>query len=165
MAKLGRPFVYQSEDDRPVTVSLRVPRDVYTRLQRYAVMHRLSITTLVLDGLALRLKNDDPRATADTLSYYDNTVLQELAQPAHLLDDRLPYDEDVQVAAPQVEVLQEAPHCPAFDSAKFFLGTLCRRRHEWGTTGQSLRRRNAARQCAECVRINIRNSRRRRTNR
>ena len=29
--------------------------------------------------------------------------------------------------------------CPRFDEAKYVLGTLCRRQHEWGATGQSLR--------------------------
>jgi hypothetical protein len=35
MAKKGRPFVYQSEDEKPVTVSLRLPRDVYDWVARY----------------------------------------------------------------------------------------------------------------------------------
>jgi hypothetical protein len=33
MAKLGRPFTYQSEDEKPVTVSLRIPRDLHEPLR------------------------------------------------------------------------------------------------------------------------------------
>jgi len=33
--KAGRPFVYESEDERPVTVSLRVPHDLYGQAQRH----------------------------------------------------------------------------------------------------------------------------------
>ena len=39
MAKKGRPFVYQSDTEKPVTVSLRLPRDLYARVERYVKMH------------------------------------------------------------------------------------------------------------------------------
>ena len=42
MAKLGRPFAYQEGDQRPVTISLRVPADVYDRLKQYSSMHGAS---------------------------------------------------------------------------------------------------------------------------
>jgi hypothetical protein len=96
MAKLGRPFTYQSEEERPVTVSLRVPRDLYDQMSRYASRHRQSVTELLLDGLKWRLEQDDPRTQAlSDLSYYDNTVIQELTKPAHLLDECIPFDEDI----------------------------------------------------------------------
>jgi hypothetical protein len=96
MAKLGRPFTYQSEEERPVTVSLRIPRDLHDRMSRYAARHRQNITELLLDGLRWRLEQDDPREqfTRDLLYYY-NTVLQELVKPAHLLDALIPFDEDM----------------------------------------------------------------------
>src|SRR6266516_5385023 len=87
MAKRGRPFTYQSEDEKPVTVSLRIPRDLYDRMSRYAARHWQSVTELLLDGLTWRLEQDDPRRESiGEMSYYDNTVLQELIKPAHLLD-------------------------------------------------------------------------------
>src|SRR5437773_3612773 len=96
MAKLGRPFTYQSEDERPVTVSLRIPRDLHERMSHYASRHRQSITELLLDGLKWRLEQEDPREQfARDLSYYDNTALQELTKPAHLLDALIPFDEDI----------------------------------------------------------------------
>ena len=61
MVKRGRPFMYQSEDERPVTVSLRIPRDLHERMSLYAARHRQSVTELLLDGLTWRLEQEDPR--------------------------------------------------------------------------------------------------------
>src|SRR5256885_14687615 len=95
MVKRGRPFTYQTEDERPVTVSLRIPRDLYERMSRYAARHRQSVTELLLDGLTWRLEQDDPhRESMGDMSYYDNTVIQELTKPTYLLDALIPFDED-----------------------------------------------------------------------
>jgi hypothetical protein len=83
MPKLGRPFVYQEGEKRPVTISLRVPADVYDRLKRYASEHRQSITELLLDGLQWRLEQGaDPREhSLNDIQYYDNnTVIQQLQE-------------------------------------------------------------------------------------
>jgi hypothetical protein len=79
MAKLGRPFVYQSDAEKPMTVSLRLPRDLYEQAQRYVRMrHPMTLTELLLDGLRLRLETPtDPR---DILLSDDNTVMQELQE-------------------------------------------------------------------------------------
>jgi hypothetical protein len=96
MVKRGRPFTYQSEDERPVTVSLRIPRDLHERMSRYAARHRQSVTELLLDGLKWRLEQDDPRReSVGDMLYYDNTVLQEMIKPAHLVDALIPFDEDL----------------------------------------------------------------------
>jgi hypothetical protein len=96
MAKRGRPFTYQSEDEKPVTVSLRIPRDLYDHMSRYAARHRQSATELLLDGLTWRLEQDDPHGESmGDMSYYDNTVLQELVKPVHLIDGLIPFDEDL----------------------------------------------------------------------
>jgi hypothetical protein len=75
--KLGRPFVYRSEDEKPVTVSLRIPRDLYEQAQRYVRMHLpITFTELLIDGLRLRLETPaDPR---DVILSNDNTVMQQL---------------------------------------------------------------------------------------
>src|SRR5712691_11183266 len=113
MAKLGRPFTYQSEDERPVTVSLRIPRDLHERMSRYAGRHRQSVTELLLDGLTWRLEQDDHREqlTRDLL-YYDNTVIQELTKPTHLLDALIPFDEDIAASPATKEV-------PALDISNY----------------------------------------------
>ena len=130
MAKRGRPFTYQSEDEKPVTVSLRIPRDLYDRMSRYAARHRQSVTELLLDGLTWRLEQDDPRRESiGNMSYYDNAVLQELVKPTHLLDALIPFDEDIAAftttigtPAPDISnynntVIQETAHpLPELDS-------------------------------------------------
>ena len=79
MAKLGRPSVYQSDAEKPVTVSLRLPRDVYEQARRYVGRRPpLTLTDLLLDGLRLRLQTPaDPR---DIILSDDNTVMQELQE-------------------------------------------------------------------------------------
>jgi Recombinase len=78
---LGRPPKY-SEDEHPVTVSLRIPRELAGQMKRYASLHRQSVTELLLDGLRWRLGEDDPRGLGIDLpheggqndnGYYGNT--------------------------------------------------------------------------------------------
>jgi hypothetical protein len=79
MAKKGRPFVYQSEDEKPVTVSLRLPRDLYDRVARYVQMHPgMTLTEFFLDGAQLRL--DTPADPRDILLSDDTTVIQEVQE-------------------------------------------------------------------------------------
>ena len=77
MAKKGRPFVYQSEEEKPVTVSVRLPRDLYKQVERYVKMHPgMTLTEFFLDGVRLRLETPaDPR---DIILSDDNTVIQEV---------------------------------------------------------------------------------------
>lgn len=42
-----------------------------------------------------------------------------------------------------------------FDATRFRLGTLCKRGHDWNSTGQSLRRNKHKGACLECERISI----------
>lgn len=55
------------------------------------------------------------------------------------------------VGPPETYTQSTAPSeiCPPFDPANNVLGKLCPRRHEWGTTGQSLLRRSNFR-CRTC---------------
>ena len=79
MAKKGRPFVYQSDTEKPVTVSLRLPRDLYDRVERYVKMHPgMTLTEFFLDGARLRL--DTPADPRDIILSDDNTVIQELQE-------------------------------------------------------------------------------------
>ncbi len=79
MAKKGRPFVYQSEAEKPVTVSLRIPRDVYKQVERYVKMHPgMTLTEFLLDGIRLRL--DTPADPRDFILSDDNTVIQKVQE-------------------------------------------------------------------------------------
>jgi hypothetical protein len=79
MAKKGRPFVYQSEEEKPVTVSVRLPRDLYKQVERYMKMHPgMTLTEFFLDGARLRLETPaDPR---DIILSDNNTVIQEVQE-------------------------------------------------------------------------------------
>ena len=79
MAKKGRPFVYQAEDEKPVTVSLRLPRDLYDQVARYVQRHPgMTLTEFFLDGARLRL--DTPADPRDVILSDDNTVIQEVQE-------------------------------------------------------------------------------------
>jgi len=79
MAKKGRPFVYQSEEEKPVTVSVRLPRALYKQVERYMKMHPgMTLTEFFLDGARLRLETPaDPR---DIILSDNNTVIQEVQE-------------------------------------------------------------------------------------
>jgi hypothetical protein len=173
---VGRPTTYTTDEERPVTRSLRIPRDLDDQLTRYAARHRQGITELLLDGLRLRLEQDDPRyAALSSEQYYDNTVFQELAIPVHLLDDRIPFDEDgrsapagptpdisydnntviQQLGVSDVEVPgrtdSSAPRpAPDYDHTKYILSEkLCSGGHDYQGTGRTLLSIQG-RKCTQC---------------
>jgi hypothetical protein len=75
----GRPLTYQSEDERPVSISVRVPKALYDQAQHYASMWRMTLTELLLGGLRLRLETPaDPRELL--ASDNGNTVMQQLQE-------------------------------------------------------------------------------------
>jgi Helix-turn-helix domain of resolvase len=79
VAKKGRPFVYQSDTEKPVTVSVRLPRDLHDQIQRYVKRHPgMTLTEFFLDGARLRL--DTPADPRDILLSDDNTVIQEVQE-------------------------------------------------------------------------------------
>ena len=81
----------------------------------YAARHRQSVTELLLDGLKWRLEQDDPRTQPmSDLLYYDNTVLQELVKPTHLLDALIPFDEDM--AAFPATAAESAPYISNYNN-------------------------------------------------
>ena len=76
---LGRRPVYQDESERPVTVSLRIPRDLEAQMKRYASLHRQSVTELLLDGLKWRIGDGEyysnTETSADVLRETDHTAV------------------------------------------------------------------------------------------
>jgi hypothetical protein len=66
------------------TISLKMPQDLLDRVQRYAQVHRQSVSTLIREGLAWRITEGDPRGvgepspesiTCDENMYYRNTEM------------------------------------------------------------------------------------------
>ena len=117
MAKKGRPFVYQSDTEKPVTVSVRLPRDVYDQVERYVKMRPgMTLTEFFLDGARLRL--DTPADPRDIILSDDNTVIRELqemvdaaVQKALAREKTAPPALDAAPRAPA----PEAPGPPAYD--------------------------------------------------
>jgi hypothetical protein len=75
---MARPPKYESEAEKPVNVSLRLPRDLYDQAQHHARMRRATLTELIVEGLRLRLETPlDPR---DIIASQDITAMHELKQ-------------------------------------------------------------------------------------
>lgn len=75
---MARPPKYASEEDKPVSVTLRLPRDLYDQAQHHAKRRQTTLTELVREGLQMRLETPtDPR---DILATQDITVMRELRQ-------------------------------------------------------------------------------------
>ena len=173
----GRPPAYQSDEEKPVSVSLRIPRPLYDQVQHQASQRRITLTTAILDGLALWLQHPaDPR---ESLAYDNsNTVMQQLqdqeqrltaleaalakrsiATPAvsrnsvHKPQDNIPYDNGntaIQESAVAMPASTEPSAVPLVDTRNVRLGRLCPRGHDYNGTGQSLRRATRAGDCVEC---------------
>ena len=164
MAK-GRKPLYQSDDEKPVMLSLRIPRDVADKLKKYADIHRQSVTEVMLDGIRMRLETPaDPR---DIILSDDNTVMQEVQEMIRAAVQaemgKLSDFMGSHVSTPGVMPAPEAPAepvpekaqddhtgvqesarqtaIPDYDETKYVLGKLCPRGHDYHGTGQTLRRR------------------------
>src|SRR5215813_3739026 len=75
---MARPPKYASEEEKPVSVTLRIPRTLYDQAQQHAKRRQTTLTALIVEGLQLRLETPiDPR---DVLATQDITVMQELRQ-------------------------------------------------------------------------------------
>jgi hypothetical protein len=75
----GRPPTYLSDAEKPVSVSLRIPRELYDQAQQYVRMRRMTLTELLIEGLRLSLETPaDPRELV--LSNDSNTVMQHIQE-------------------------------------------------------------------------------------
>jgi hypothetical protein len=113
----GRPPTYQSEDERPVSVSVRIPRALYDQCQQRASQRRLTMTEALLEGAQLWLDTPaDPRAVV--LSDNGNTVIQEWEDRFAALATRLQtqIDTALQVALTRLQhAASAAPLPPTVD--------------------------------------------------
>ena len=70
---------YQSTDERPVSVSLRIPKALYDQAQQWVRLRRMTLTEALLAGLQLWLETPtDPRDLV--LTDVSNTVIQQLQE-------------------------------------------------------------------------------------
>jgi len=80
LAKLDKRLKYQNDDEKPVTISMRLPKELHTRLVRYAMEHRQPISELVRDGLEWRLGDGDPRGLGDASTKDDEAYYMSIQQ-------------------------------------------------------------------------------------
>jgi hypothetical protein len=118
MAPRGRPYRYQEGEKRPVSISLRVPADIYDRLTQYASMHRQSITELVLEGIEWRLETPaDPRVQLAS----DKSNADVLQQLEALIDAKLDAKIEAVLAKRHLEVAVPTPHRqPSTDDIQYY---------------------------------------------
>lgn len=84
MAKMGKRLKYHNDEEKPVTISMRLPKELHARLEQYAAQHRQSISELVRDGLEWRVSEGDLRgfgvaSTQDDEAYYMSNTAHALA--------------------------------------------------------------------------------------
>ena len=71
---MARPPKYASEEDKPVSVTFRIPRNLYDQAQQHAQRRQTTLTELVCEGLQMRL--DTPTDPRDILAMQEITVMQ-----------------------------------------------------------------------------------------
>ena len=185
------------------TISLKMPQALLDRVQRYARLHRQSISELIRDGVEWRITEGDPRGlgvstpqhslSADN-EYSRNTVISyeiqgepeyagmlqeirtaltrqetQLRALTQALEQRAVVPTLGEYSGNTTEISSGPRSTPqpvreahkeygntilqnnalAFDPARFYLGQLCPRGHDYQETGQSLRRRSKG-DCHEC---------------
>jgi len=75
---MARPFKYHQDEERPVTVSFVMPRDLYNQMEEYRRIYRQSRTEIILDAIRLRLETPaDPR---DIIIPEDNIIIEQLQE-------------------------------------------------------------------------------------
>src|SRR5262245_57788102 len=88
---VGRPKTKNSR-----TVSLKMSQDLLDRVQRYARLHRKSVSALLREGVEWRITEGDPRwQPAHGQRYASHTTCDALAQPVHLIEEGMPFDVDL----------------------------------------------------------------------
>ncbi len=146
---MPRKAIYDTEPT--VIVSLRMPQTLKTQLDRYASIHRLTLTELLVDGARLRLEQEDPRwPVAEDERITDTTdITRQLAE----LTVRLTQLEGRSAPALPALILPAKPPEPPepdFDPMRFILGPLCEKQHDYHGTGQSVRQIGGKHECREC---------------
>jgi hypothetical protein len=160
---MARPPKYATAEEKPVSVTFRIPRALYDQGQQHARQRRTTLTELVCEGLQMRLETPtDPR---DILATQDITVMQELRQ---MIADEV----QAALATQRSHAGKPAPtealkpgtgpgwitYKPSKDlketlveiaTGTYRLGKLCNRGHDFQSRGRSLRRLSDD-QCVEC---------------
>ena len=139
------------------TLMARVPQELADRVKRYAAAHRQPIAVVMRDALLLLM--DEYPSSADRSAphriaaheflsdRYDSSLDTLLGETDSAAFEALLSDTNEEVVDAILEGGNRRPdivsdtNVPAFDTAKYVLGKLCPRGHDYHGTGQSLRHR------------------------
>jgi len=163
------PKGYQSVGEEIIPVGTRVPRSWFPVIDKH-------VQTLRRQNPALRVSQSDAlrdlirlgmQSLGEQLSLFGAAEQSATASPTA---NALPAAEKIVEAAqrPAATAVEQGPTAPPgasameqaaavavdtppFDATKFYLGKLCRRSHEYGSTGQSLLRLSNQ-NCPQCQR-------------
>src|SRR5215831_4121049 len=160
MAKHGRTYRYPEGEQRPVSLTVRVPAALYDRLTQYASLHRYSLTEVVLEGIESRLETPaDPREHGASDESHTDVLQQLEARLEAIVDVKIAAALAPQpraTAAPPPPATAELPQvasssdpAPPFNTHTQYLGKLCPQGHNYAGTGQSLRNKKSA-SCVAC---------------
>jgi hypothetical protein len=106
---MARPPKYATEEDKPVSATFRIPRELYDQAQQHAKRRQTTLTELVCEGLQMRLETPtDPR---DILATQDIAVMQELRQ---MITDEV----QVALAAQHFQASESTPARQGEDNSK-----------------------------------------------
>ncbi len=141
--KLGRPFTYTSDEQRPVTVSLRLPRTLFDRMEEYRTRHGLGVTEVLVDGLTRCLSDLAPAPD------HESTGLptRHGETPSGSLDARALEPEP----APPVKPVVSGPATPP---PGYYFGSSCPHghlSHGYSASGEPQNLRNWRGQCLQCL--------------
>jgi hypothetical protein len=112
-----------------------IPAPTVTMLTRLATTLTSAVDQLrsVCAGTIVP-EGEEQQITSEPQQYHSNTALVVEEYNDNTLNP-------ASYTAPQPEpqsTTQQSEACPHFDRTKYLLGKLCKRGHEWGTTGRSL---------------------------
>jgi hypothetical protein len=145
--------------------TVRLPDPLHQAVQARLAATGVSFTTLIRNALSVYLADSPaaPADSADTLRLVQEHLADlsarveklEQAPPsrpqgADRRPDSLPTPSR-HLSAGADAVLTRTDTAPAYDPARYILGRLCPRGHEWGATGQTLRKRHSG-TCVTCER-------------
>lgn len=131
-------------------LAVKLPAPMIEEVRRYADLHGITISEVIREGVDIRLHGTQQSSEYDSntaIPAPTATMLTRLATTLTTAVDQLrsvcagtvvPAGEERQIPpAPRTDI-QQSEACPHFDRTKYLLGKLCKRGHEWGTTGRSL---------------------------
>lgn len=138
-----------------VTLMARVPRDMAGQVRRYASLRRQTISDVLRDGLLMLLQEAGPYGQYASDRKAASAIVSDGKKESSSITSDTKGDTPGKLSDTIAESAIVSDALPDFDPAKYVLGKLCPRGHDWQGAGQSLLRRSN-RHCLACDREKFR---------